>query len=167
MLVTAINVTKFDLTSIGGPEDGWIADSLFYEIDVKTNEVLFRWSSLAHLDEIPLEDVVQFYPLDDLGTNQTYPYGYFHINAVDKFQDGSYLISSRFYCSIFKISANGSVEWTLQVSPFTHPSVVSIARDVLTAAILGTQWGRLPAQPRSVLLLPARCPNPTGGRQRR
>lgn len=115
MLVTLYNVTQYDLSSIGGPMDGWVTDSLFYEIDIETNDILFTWSALAHTDEIPLSDVLQFYPLEDYGQNQTLPYGYFHINSVDKFEDGSYLISSRFFSSVFKIARDGSVDWTLQV----------------------------------------------------
>ncbi|KAF4125991.1 hypothetical protein GMORB2_1237 [Geosmithia morbida] len=114
ILVTLYNVTQYDLSSIGGPKDGWVTDSLFYEIDVVTNEILYSWSALDHTDEIPLEDVQKFYPLEDYGRNRTLPYGYFHINSVDKFADGSYLISSRFYSSFFKIATDGSVEWTLQ-----------------------------------------------------
>ncbi|KAJ5366474.1 hypothetical protein N7541_000415 [Penicillium brevicompactum] len=114
MLVTGYNVTKCDLSSVGGPENGWIADSLFYEIDVKTNDILFRWSAKDHLDQIPLEDVQPFYPVEDWGHNSSTPYGYFHINSVEKFNDGSFLISSRYYCSLFKISKDGSVDWTLQ-----------------------------------------------------
>ncbi|ORY55678.1 ASST-domain-containing protein [Pseudomassariella vexata] len=114
LLVTANNVSQIDLTSVGGPADGWIIDSLFYEIDIKTNEILFRWSHLAHLDQIPLTDVLSVYPLDDLGQNQTVPWGPFHINSVEKFADGSYLIDSRHYCAFFKIAKDGSVEWTLQ-----------------------------------------------------
>ncbi|KAI0470021.1 ASST-domain-containing protein [Xylariaceae sp. FL0804] len=114
ILVTAYNVTRFNLSAFGGPEDGWLADSLFYELDIKTNEVLFRWSALAHINQVPIEDVLQFYPIGQNGRDQSLPYGYFHINSVDKFDDGSYLISSRYYCSIFKISKNGTVEWTLQ-----------------------------------------------------
>ncbi|KAI2779254.1 ASST-domain-containing protein [Daldinia loculata] len=87
ILVTLYNVTKYDLSS---------------------------WSALDHVNQIPIADVQQFYPVADFGNNQSIPYGYFHINSVDKFADGSYLISSRYYCSIFKISKNGSVEWTLQ-----------------------------------------------------
>ncbi|KAI8960637.1 ASST-domain-containing protein [Daldinia sp. FL1419] len=87
ILVTLYNVTKYDLSS---------------------------WSALEHDDQIPISNVQQFYPVADFGRNQTIPYGYFHINSVDKFEDGSYLISSRYYCSIFKISKNGTVEWTLQ-----------------------------------------------------
>ncbi|OTB00822.1 hypothetical protein M426DRAFT_266826 [Hypoxylon sp. CI-4A] len=114
ILVTVYNVTQYDLSPFGGPEDGWVADSLFYELDVKTNEVLFKWSGLDHVDQIPISDVLQFYPIEDKGVNQSIPYGYFHMNSIDKFEDGSYLISSRYYCSIFKILKNGTVEWTLQ-----------------------------------------------------
>ncbi|KAL3423317.1 hypothetical protein PVAG01_05064 [Phlyctema vagabunda] len=114
MLVTAVNVTQTDLTSVGGPEDGWIADSLFYEIDIKSNEVLFQWNSLDHADQVPLSNALTFYPLEDLGRNQSYPWGPFHINSVEKFQDGSYLVSSRYYSSLFKIALDGTVDWTLE-----------------------------------------------------
>ncbi|KAI1135735.1 ASST-domain-containing protein [Hypoxylon sp. FL0543] len=114
ILVTAYNVTRYDLSSVGGPPDGWVTDCLFYELDVKTSEILFKWSALDHVDQIPISNVLQFYPIEDFGKNQSLPYGYFHINSVDKFEDGSYLVSSRYYCSLFKISKNGTVEWTLQ-----------------------------------------------------
>ncbi|OTA96352.1 hypothetical protein M434DRAFT_375167 [Hypoxylon sp. CO27-5] len=114
ILVTAYNVTRYDLSSVGGPQDGWVTDCLFYELDIKTSEILFKWSVLDHVDQIPISNVLQFYPISDFGKNQSVPYGYFHINSVDKFEDGSYLISSRYYCSVFKISRNGTVEWTLQ-----------------------------------------------------
>ena len=123
MLVTGYNVTQADLSSVGGPKNGWIADSLFYEIDVKTNEILFRWSALDHINQIPLEHVQPFYPVRDWGHNSSSPYGYFHINSVDKFQDGTYLISSRYYCSLFKIAKDGSVDWTLQVNTVSFKCV--------------------------------------------
>ncbi|KAF3012795.1 hypothetical protein E8E14_006558 [Neopestalotiopsis sp. 37M] len=113
MLTTAYNVTPADLTSAGGPKDGWIVDSGFFEIDIKTDEVLFEWFAADHQDQIPFADAVETYPLDYLGTNQTYPWGPFHINTVNKLEDGSYLISSRQYCSIFMINPDGSVAWTL------------------------------------------------------
>ncbi|KAK6217140.1 hypothetical protein QIS74_07254 [Colletotrichum tabaci] len=113
MYVPANNVTQADLTSVGGPADGWVVDSLFFEMDIKTNEILFQWSHLDHLDEIPLADSAAVYPLGDLGRNQTYPWGPFHINSIEPFADGGFLVSSRYYCSIFKIAQDGSVEWTL------------------------------------------------------
>lgn len=123
MLVTGYNVTRADLSSVGGPEHGWIADSLFYEIDVKTNEILFRWSALDHIDQIPLQQVQSFYPIKDWGHNSSSPYGYFHINSVEKFQDGTFIISSRYYSSLFKIAKDGSVDWTLQVRSIFPESV--------------------------------------------
>ena len=54
MLVTANNVTQADLTSVGGPANGWVVEAQVYEIDIATNEVLFEWKSLEHLDQIPL-----------------------------------------------------------------------------------------------------------------
>jgi hypothetical protein len=46
LLVTANNVTQADLTSVGGPADGWVVNALVYEIDIATNKVLFSWSAL-------------------------------------------------------------------------------------------------------------------------
>ncbi|KAJ0304040.1 hypothetical protein Brms1b_011357 [Colletotrichum noveboracense] len=113
MFIPAINVTQTDLTSVGGPVDGWIADSFFFEVDVKTSDILFQWNHLDHLDEIPLADSAEVYPLGDMGFNSSEPWGPFHINSIERFADGGFLISSRHYCSIFKIAKDGSVEWTL------------------------------------------------------
>jgi hypothetical protein len=54
ILVTAVNVTQMDLSPLGGPVDGWVQDGLVYEIDIKTNKVLFQWSAVEHLNEVPL-----------------------------------------------------------------------------------------------------------------
>jgi hypothetical protein len=116
MFVGAMNVTPWDLSSIGGPKDGWVVDSIVLEINVTNSAILWQWSHLDHVDEISLESAVPTYPLGDLGRNSSYPWGPFHINSVERFSDGSLLISSRHYCSIFKVNRNGTVEWTLNVS---------------------------------------------------
>ena len=113
ILVTAVNVTQADLSAIGGPKDGWIQDALVYEIDIKTNEILFRWGAYEHIDQAPLRDVHA--PLEGSGGNKTNPYGYPHLNSVAKYGD-SYLVSSRYMCSLFFIASNGSVTWHLHVS---------------------------------------------------
>ncbi|KAL2839411.1 ASST-domain-containing protein [Aspergillus pseudoustus] len=110
ILVTAVNVTQMDLSPIGGPVDGWVQDGLVYEIDIKTNKVLFRWSAIEHLDEVPLLD--SMLPLEDSGWNLTAPYEYPHLNSVAKYGD-SYLVSSRFMCSLFFIDKDGHVIWHL------------------------------------------------------
>ena len=113
ILVTAVNVTQADLSAVGGPQDGWIQDGLIYEIDIKTNEILFRWSAHKHIDQVPLSDVRA--PLEGSGAKKTDPYGYAHLNAIYKYGD-DYLVSSRYMCSVFFIASNGTVLWHLHVS---------------------------------------------------
>lgn len=112
MLVTAVNVMQADLQEVGGPKDGWVQDGLIYEIDVETNEVLFRWSTLEHLEDLPLSDVEV--PLEGTGFNSSAPWGYPHLNSVAKYGD-KYLISSRFMCSLFFVDKNGDLIWKLHV----------------------------------------------------
>ncbi|CAJ2512171.1 Uu.00g051860.m01.CDS01 [Anthostomella pinea] len=114
MLVTANNVTQADISSVGGPENGWVVAALIYEIDIAINKVLFSWNSLDHLDQLPFTASV--YPVGSeglTGASQSQAWGYFHINAVSPY-DGGYLISSRFLCSAIAIAADGTVKWRLQ-----------------------------------------------------
>lgn len=114
MLVTANNVTRADLTSVGGPVDGWVVACLVYEIDIASNRVLFDWNSLDHLDQLPFTD--SLFPLGSqglTGTSQDVAWGYFHINAVSPY-NGGYLISSRYLCSAIAINEAGHVDWRLQ-----------------------------------------------------
>ncbi|MCJ1390086.1 hypothetical protein MMC18_002944 [Xylographa bjoerkii] len=75
IIVVATNVTRADLSSVGGPKDGWILDCLLYEIDIKTNEVKFSWSAYDHIKEIPF--IQSLYPLHGTGFNQSVPWNYF------------------------------------------------------------------------------------------
>lgn len=120
MFVGAVNVTPWDLTSIGGPKEGWVVDSIALELNVTNSEILWQWSHLDHVDEVSLASAVPTYPLGELGRNSSYPWGPFHINSIDRFDDGSLLISSRHYCSLYKVNRNGTVEWTLNVSSLTN-----------------------------------------------
>ena len=126
IFVGALNVTPWDLTSIGGPQDGWVVNSIVLEINVTNSAIMWQWSHLDHVDEITLESAMPTYPLGELGRNSSYPWGPFHINSIERFSDGSLLISSRHYCSIFRIARNGTVEWTLNVSPLHHTLLPSM-----------------------------------------
>ncbi|KAF5865406.1 hypothetical protein ETB97_004224 [Aspergillus alliaceus] len=113
VLVTAVNVTQVDLSAIGGPKDGWVQDGLFYEIDIKTNETLFRWITVEYLPETPLLGK---------GTSKTSPYEYPHLDAVAKYGD-SYLIFFRFLCSIFLMHQHGNVTWHLHCQKGTDSTL--------------------------------------------
>lgn len=53
-------------------------------------------------------------PYNGEGYNSTDAWNYFHINSVDKNEEGDYLISARCYSAIFKISGKtGKVLWQL------------------------------------------------------
>lgn len=50
LLVTMYNTTTADLTSVGGPENGYILNPLAAEIDIATSEVIWTWSALQHVN---------------------------------------------------------------------------------------------------------------------
>lgn len=116
VLVTAVNVTKADLSSIGGPRDGWVRDGLAYEIDIKTNEVLFRWSVYEHRGEAPLSysmvPIVESYYGSGESVKSAYEYS--HVNTMTRYGD-KYLVSARYMCSIFFLASDGTVIWHLNV----------------------------------------------------
>lgn len=129
LVTTVANITNADLSSIGGPRDGWIQDSLVYEIDVKTNEVLFRWSTYEHRAELSLS--YSMVPLQEeyYGTGESVKsaYEYSHVNSVVRYGD-KYLVSARFMCSIFFIASNGTVIWHLHVNDSLHLPELHITR---------------------------------------
>ncbi|KAL4802379.1 ASST-domain-containing protein [Aspergillus unguis] len=122
ILVTAVNNTQTDLSAVGGPKDGWVQDGLVYEIDIATNEVLFKWSAVEHKVQLPLGYLE--YPLGETGRNSTMPYQYPHLNSIAKYGD-HYLVSSRYMCVIFLLDRKGDVVWVFhgqQGGTYTLPS---------------------------------------------
>ncbi|KAJ4267148.1 hypothetical protein NW762_003247 [Fusarium torreyae] len=112
ILVTAYNTTEYNLTAMGGPEKGYIADSMFFEIDIETQDVLFSWSALQH-----------FYPEDSMqplistkgNGGPRSPYDFFNLNSVQAVGYDSFLISSRHFWSVFLISrSTGGILWELR-----------------------------------------------------
>ncbi|KAI9043029.1 arylsulfotransferase family protein [Aspergillus affinis] len=103
-----------DLTRWGAsPEQQWIVDSLFQELDIETGELLFEWSSLEHV--FPDEAILPINPGQaGSGYNSSDAWDYFHINSVDKDSDGNYLVSARDACSVHKINGTtGEIIWRL------------------------------------------------------
>lgn len=113
LLVTAYNITQYDLTSIGGKMDDYMLDGMFFEIDIATNNIVYQWSALEHIQAIPLEQSKQGLG-DDYGTQEK-PWDAYHINSVE-LVDGGWIISLRHYWSGYFIAENGTVMWRLSVS---------------------------------------------------
>jgi hypothetical protein len=115
MLCTLVNVTRADLTSLGGPVDGWVLDTLFLEVDIATNDILFMWSPTQA--GIPINSTKsQRSPISGTGTAQSSPFDWFHANSVSKLQDGSYIVNSRNTWSTYCVGSDGKVKWTLEGS---------------------------------------------------
>lgn len=103
-----------DLTPYGAtPKQQWIVEAIFQEVDIETGELLFEWKSLDHIS--PHESVL---PVNEgqagAGFNSSDAWDYFHINSVDKDEEGNYLLSARNAASIYKINGtSGEIIWKL------------------------------------------------------
>ncbi len=98
-----------DLSSFGGPGEGWIIDSLFQEVDIETGELLFQWRASDH---VPIDDTMLVLNGNGARTPED-ALDYFHINSVDKDGEGNYIISGRHTHSVICISAEGNTRWVL------------------------------------------------------
>ena len=111
-LFTIYNKTTMSLDDIGRPAPGWIDDSIFQEVDIATNELIFEWKASDHwvASEGHWADGIGGY---FGGYKESSTFDFFHINSVDKDRRGNYLISSRHMHSVMSISPNGTTQWVL------------------------------------------------------
>ena len=105
-LVIADTITTANLTSIGGPPDQKVVDSIVQEIDIGTGKVLFQWNAADH---VPYKDSEQPRP-----ASAAIPWNWFYINAVHLDTDGDLLISARYAWAVYKVSLRtGKIIWVL------------------------------------------------------
>ena len=119
ILVTVYDIAPADLTFVNGSKNGWVYDNLFYEVDIKTNRTLFRWSAL---ESIPLASTKAVLGNFGFGNGSlTSPFDWFHINSVQSV-GSNYLINARHTWSSYFLSSNGRIHWQIQVrlSQFGH-----------------------------------------------
>ncbi|KAF3761816.1 hypothetical protein M406DRAFT_228295, partial [Cryphonectria parasitica EP155] len=110
-LLTVYHRQPADLSALGGPQDGWILDSIFQEVDMETGELLFEWRASEH---IPVEDGMRTYmKSSDHGRDPGAGFDYFHINSIDKDHRGNYIISGRHTHQIICINPDGETVWIL------------------------------------------------------
>ena len=105
-LIVADTITTANLTSIGGPADQKVVDSIVQEINISTGKVLFQWNAADH---VPYQDSEQPRP-----ASAATPWDWFYINAVHLDTDGNLLISARFAWAVYKVSQRtGNIIWVL------------------------------------------------------
>ncbi|KAJ6119829.1 secreted protein [Penicillium sp. IBT 18751x] len=148
VLVEAPVPVPADLSIYGGDEgQEWILNHGFQELDLQTGELLFEWYSLDHINpkcqfKCPVPHYRRLIVMTDSsvplmkegpfsGRSSFDAYNYFHLNSIDKDDEGNYLISARHYCAIFKINGtDGEILWQLggtRGSDFDIPANVEFA----------------------------------------
>ncbi|GAM39984.1 hypothetical protein TCE0_034r11978 [Talaromyces pinophilus] len=106
---TVYDKVSADLTSVGGPQQGWLWDGTFQELDIETGELLFQWRASEHYG---FEEAYR--TREGHGNSYDDPWDFFHINSIDKDNKGNFLISSRYYHSLTYIDGRtGEIIWKL------------------------------------------------------
>ena len=106
-LITVYDAIDCNLSAVGGPRDGAVADTLLQEIDLKTGLVTYEWHSLDH---VPLANSYA----SAAPTTRAEPFDYFHINSIDVEQDGDLLVDSRNTWAAYDVDPKtGQVRWEL------------------------------------------------------
>ncbi|MCW4459743.1 arylsulfotransferase family protein [Microbacterium sp. MPKO10] len=111
-LVTTYPVARLDLSSVGGPTDGYAFACRVQEIDIATGRVLVDWNIL---DDIALDESKKRIDDDDdtTGTSPEKAFDPIHVNSID--DDGDrLLISCRHTCALYAINrTTGALLWRL------------------------------------------------------
>jgi hypothetical protein len=107
-LVPVYRTSPMDLSSVGGPSNGYVTEGVVQEIDVASGKVLLQWESLS---AVGLEESYQ--PVPATATVNS-PYDYFHLNSITLDTDGNLLVSARHTWTIYKINrTTGALIWRL------------------------------------------------------
>ncbi|KAF8205457.1 ASST-domain-containing protein [Mycena galopus ATCC 62051] len=106
VLVPAFHTIPVDLSSIGGPVDGWYS-----------NDVV-QWTTFDHISLLESYNNIS---LTGEGFSEADPFDAVHINSIDEDKEGNYIISARHSQAVYKIAANGTILWRLggKFSDFT------------------------------------------------
>jgi len=106
-LITVYDAIDCNLSSVGGPSRGAVADTLLQEVDLRTGLVMYEWHSLDH---VPLQSSYA----SARRTTRAEPFDYFHINSIAVEQDGDLLVDSRNTWAAYDVdSTTGQVRWEL------------------------------------------------------
>jgi len=104
-LIDAYRETKANLTSVGGPRQGYVLDCIIQELDIKTGRVLWEWHALGH---VPLS--ASYAPV----TSGSAPFDFFHLNSIQQLPNGNLVISARNTWAVYEIDRQtGQLIWTL------------------------------------------------------
>lgn len=108
-LLLSTRPIPMDLTSYGGPKEGYVNNFAVQEIDLATSQLLFFWSALDH---IPLSD--SFEPAG-AATSSNNIWDAYHLNSIGLTDnEDEIIVSSRNTWTIYRINKQtGNIVWQL------------------------------------------------------
>lgn len=112
-LATIYYPERFDLSAFNITSgQGWIQDGVFQDTNLTTGDLTFEWRAIEHVALSESYVLPNQSEVAGTGFSPASPWDYFHINSVDKNQDGDYLISARHTSTLYKINGqDGSIIW--------------------------------------------------------
>jgi hypothetical protein len=103
--ITAYDVIRCDLSSIGGVRNGVLIDTVVQQVDMKTGLVRWEWHSLDHVAASESHAPVP---------TTAIPWDEFHLNSIDPEPDGNVLISARSTWAAYQLQGQtGQILWRL------------------------------------------------------
>ncbi|KAJ3775465.1 ASST-domain-containing protein [Lentinula raphanica] len=110
-IITAFPTDETDLSAYGGSKVGYILNPVAQEIDIATGKAIFTWKALDHVS--PSECYAPFGTSSTGYGTATDPWDYFHMNSIQKNDDGTYLISSRHCHTLYLVDSAGDILWRM------------------------------------------------------
>ncbi|KAJ4497695.1 ASST-domain-containing protein [Lentinula lateritia] len=110
-IITAYPTDETDLSAYGGSTTGYVLNPVAQEIDIATGEAIFTWKALDHVS--PSECYAPFGTTSTGYGTATDPWDYFHMNSIQKNDDGTYLISSRHCHTLYLVNSAGEILWRM------------------------------------------------------
>ncbi|HEV2974837.1 MAG TPA: arylsulfotransferase family protein [Solirubrobacteraceae bacterium] len=102
--IDAFDPIHMNLSSVHGPSNGVLTDSVVQEVDIKTGLVMWEWHTLGH---IPLSDSNNPVP-------RSYPWDYAHLNSAVPGSADDVLVSVRNTWTLYDVDLRtGAIVWRL------------------------------------------------------
>jgi len=104
-LMTVHRHAQADLSPIRGPRNARILNSVLQEIDIATGKIVFQWSASEYFGPRDL--------IDRYDSHKDSSKDIFHINSVDKDDQGNYILLFRYLRAVVCVSPDGDILWIL------------------------------------------------------
>ena len=119
-LLAMYDTVQADLSAIGSSASGWVMDCKFQEVDIETGDLLFEWSAADHFAMEETYRTIEhcssdpFKVFDGCGYYHSSGFDFFHINSLQKDEQGNYLVSARNTHTVSYVDGQtGDVIWNL------------------------------------------------------